>query len=556
MSLLSIHFSHDFSFGFSPWPGEYRVFELERLTKVRYDSLDIPSFIKWGAPYSEENTRKVIKRLAKEIEKEYGPESIKLEHTIYVDQFNLDLHSDPVSPYHSIFNVIKEFFYVPEGVEFTKCNHHLMHAYSAFYQSPFDDAIVISLDGGGITEDGITSELFKGYILSKYNNTVKELFSHFLPLCPLYDCIPYLSKDIKGKYTAPGKAMGMAGYNGPNLHIYNKIKKFFNSETPPFEKIDHADGTATIFEDALYNSIISQWHDLVPGELLNFNQSATVMASMQKAFEDVFCEAIKSHVLRYKLPIVLTGGGALNVLNNTRVKHEFDLPVFVPCNPNDTGTAIGGILFYDSPKEPVDLRFNNWDLFDRDKLEDFVKERGAKKYTNTDLIKILREGNIIGVVKGRSECGPRALGNRSIICDPSFPDMKDTLNAKVKYRQWFRPFAPMVIEEESSEYFNWDNSPGPNMSFAAYVKGKYREKLQAITHADFTARIQTVSKQDNPWYHTLLTDMKETGLPVLLNTSFNIKGKPILNTIEDALFVLDNTDLDYVIVEQYLFEKR
>jgi carbamoyltransferase len=227
----------------------------------------------------------------------------------------------------------------------------------------------------------------------------------------------------------------------------------------------------------------------------------------------------------------------------------------VPCNANDTGTAVGGIFDVVKPKEQVNLAFANFDLFDRDKLPNYIRDRNGKLTNNQELISHIRAGKIIGIVKGKSECGPRALGNRSIICDPSFKNMKDILNQKVKQREWYRPFAPMVLQHEASEYFVWDNSEAPFMSFSAHVRSKYQDFLASITHVDYSARIQTINEQDNPWYYSLLNDMKATGLPVLLNTSFNIRGNPILNTIEDAFYVLDNTELDLLYIEGYLFSK-
>jgi len=555
MSLLGIHLGHDTTFAFSPYPGEYRMYELERLTKVRYDAIDFPSFAIPGRQYDKKHTEWVVQTLYNEILREYGEGNPSIDYDITIDQYITEVNDafGKDSPYLHIEEVFRKVFKLKDHIKFSRKDHHEMHAWSAFYQSPFDDALVLSLDGGGVRLDDST-DLFKGYVMSREGDCL-EVFNYYVPMCPMYDCIPYFSKDIKGRFTAPGKAMGMAGYSGPHLWLYDKLLPFFKREVPNLEKIDHEDGTASLGEHSIYNKILSILPHALPGEKLDFGQSAMVMSTMQKCFEDSFFELTDSIIKKYNLPLVITGGGALNVLNNTRIKNTYNLPVFIPCNPNDTGTAIGGIFQYDTPPEPIDLRFCNWDLFDRNKLEEYVKERNAKTVDKVEISKLLRSGKILGIVKGRSECGPRALGNRSIICDPSFPDMKDTLNAKVKFRQWFRPFAPMVIQEDSEEYFNWDNYEAPNMSFSAIVRGKYRKQLSSITHADYTARIQTVSREDNIWYWELLKELELTGLPLILNTSFNIKGKPILNSIEDALEVLDTTELDGVIVENFLFEK-
>ena len=167
----------------------------------------------------------------------------------------------------------------------------------------------------------------------------------------------------------------------------------------------------------------------------------------------------------------------------------------------------------------------------------------------------MKEGNILGLVNGQSEVGPRALGNRSIICDPSVEGMKDTLNAKVKFREWFRPFAPVCRLEDCDTYFI-GAFESKYMSYAPTVKDSYSVSLKAITHIDNTARLQTVTQNTHEMFYSILTELSTQGhIPVILNTSFNIKGKPILTTIADALHVLDNTELDYVVTNNLIVKK-
>ena len=169
--------------------------------------------------------------------------------------------------------------------------------------------------------------------------------------------------------------------------------------------------------------------------------------------------------------------------------------------------------------------------------------------------KHISEEKAIGWFQGRMEFGPRALGNRSIICDPTIGEMKDTLNAKVKGREYYRPFAPVVRLEDVNKYFNWDKE-SRWMSFCAEVKEEYKNVLKAITHVDGTARVQTVTREQNEFLYDLLTEMhNQKGIGVLLNTSFNIAGKPILNTYEDALWVLDNKQMDALLLEDYYIKK-
>ena len=200
--------------------------------------------------------------------------------------------------------------------------------------------------------------------------------------------------------------------------------------------------------------------------------------------------------------------------------------------------------------------YDGIELLDKNDLKNHVKKRNAKQVTIAEVVDLLKDGKIIGVVNGDSEIGPRALGNRSIICDPSFENMKDTLNEKVKFREWYRPFAPVCLLGDSSEYF--ENVFESNyMSHAPKVREKYKTVLKSITHVDDTSRLQTVCEETgHEFFKNILVELKSRNeIPVILNTSFNIRGYPILTTIEDALYVLDNTELDYVLIEGYLFSK-
>ena len=189
------------------------------------------------------------------------------------------------------------------------------------------------------------------------------------------------------------------------------------------------------------------------------------------------------------------------------------------------------------PSKPIDITYAGPELFDYILLSEYIETMPINPVTEYDidtLVSDLEKGEIIGVARGRMEHGPRALGNRSILCNPAIKEMKDTLNQKVKHREWYRPFAPIVRLEDVSEYFDWEGE-SRWMTFCPTVKKEWRKKLPSITHVDGTARVQTVTKEQNPWIYELLTKFKEkTGVGVLLNTSFNVNGKPILNTVRDA----------------------
>lgn len=544
---MGIHFSHDSTIAFSPDGKKFASYELERLTKERYFPIDYKSL--HHKPYSFNQSDFIAKEVAESIKKEFGEESLVID-SLTVDQ----LFPDDASKNNreEFFNCLKKYFKI--NCEPTVIDHHRAHAYSAFFQSPFEEALVITLDGGGLKCDN-NAQYFTIYYLNR-NGINRLLADKLIHICSLYNAFPYLTKDIRGNINSvPGKAMGLQSYGCSYDKLYSRLKPLFYGEKW-YYTITNKDGTGHIGNDYIY-SVVEEFFckNNLKKDPLDFWNGADLLATVQMLFEDVLIEKIKPYIFKYNLPIVLSGGGALNVLANSRIKNEFKLPVFVPCNANDSGTAIGGIFEIVKPKEQVDLAFSNFDLFDREELPDYVLKRNGKLVNNQELISHIRAGKIIGVVKGKSECGPRALGNRSIICDPSYKDMKNILNSKVKHREWYRPFAPMVLQHEASEYFVWDNSDAPYMSFSAHVRSKYQEQLASITHIDYSARIQTINRHNNYWYYTLLYDMKQTGLPVLLNTSFNIRGNPIINTIKDAFYVLDNTQMDFLLIEGYLFSK-
>jgi carbamoyltransferase len=222
------------------------------------------------------------------------------------------------------------------------------------------------------------------------------------------------------------------------------------------------------------------------------------------------------------------------------------------------------------PEQACDITYKGLPILDQSLLAQTLPEYpNVKKLMDKDeefhpyeqfkpsiLIKDLVEGKIIGVVKGQAEHGPRALGNRSIICNPSIPEMKDILNAKVKNREWYRPFAPVVRLEDVSKYFEFEGE-SRWMSFCPKVKEEWRDKLAAITHVDNTARVQTVTREQNEFLYDLITEFeKETGVGVVLNTSFNVNGKPILSTYKDAFIIYDKTQLDCLLLEDYYIRKE
>jgi carbamoyltransferase len=205
----------------------------------------------------------------------------------------------------------------------------------------------------------------------------------------------------------------------------------------------------------------------------------------------------------------------------------------------------------------MNISYSGIPILDIEKKSELLEGRKTRELDLDYVCKLLKQGKIIGVCRGDSEVGPRALGNRSIVCDPSFENMKNTLNSKVKFREWFRPFAPFCLKEQANEYFeSRDFENFEFMSYSPLVKDDYRKKIPSITHIDGTARLQTVTQESHQFFYDLLNKFKKySDTNVLLNTSFNIKGFPILTSIEDSLYVLDNTELDCLIIENTIIEK-
>ena len=463
--------------------------------------------------------------------------------------------------------------------------HHLSHAASAFYPSPFDNAIILTADGVG---EWATTTVAIGD-----NNNLeikKELhFPHSLGL--LYSAFTYYTgfKVNSGEY----KLMGLAPYGKP---IY--VEKILN------ELIDLKEDGTFMLDQKYFNystglTMTNSNFDKLFGEkprkpdsekITQFHMD--IAASIQVVTEKIMLQLVKSLRDEYNIPnLCLAGGVALNCVANGKILKEkiFD-NIWIQPAAGDAGGSLGGALAYwhiDLGKPRLNIGKDSMsgsylgDKFDDNEISKIFDEIGAKyiKHNETDLIeataKDLAEGKAVGWFQGRMEFGPRALGNRSILGDPQSDKMQKNLNLKVKYRESFRPFAPSILREDVKDWFEMD-SDSPYMLFVANVKDDKtlkmteeqkklfgidllnikKSKIPAVTHVDYSARIQTVSEKINPLYHKLITKFKEmTNCPVLVNTSFNIRGEPIVHTPEDAFKCFMGTELDTLVVGNYYLKK-
>lgn len=435
--------------------------------------------------------------------------------------------------------------YIP-AEEYKNCLHHHAHAAGTFYQSPFQNAIIISYDGGG-------SDGFFNVFLGDRHDSVTNIkrveidfgfaymsFGHFL--AP----IKFESELGMGNLVYSGKLMGLCGYGRTNHEWLPHFKEYYYSKP---DGINYQE-LLTILGNNI--GVIFDINNRLDGDI-----ALDIAATSQQAFEDVFFEIVTPIIEEYpNLPICLTGGCALNVVCNTKTKEKFGRQIFVAPNSSDCGLALGMLLDHERPSYQVDATYAGLPIMDPYVLYEIIENKYSEEYSHIKAAKLLNNGNIVGVIQGNSEHGPRALGNRSILCNPSIPNMKDILNEKVKKREWFRPFAPVVKLENANKYFEFD-SESRFMSYYAQVREEYRDKLVSITHVDGTARLQTVTRDQNAYIYDLLTEFeKASGIGVLLNTSFNVNGKPLINTYKDANYMLDYSGLDYLFTDKYIIHKR
>jgi carbamoyltransferase len=340
----------------------------------------------------------------------------------------------------------------------------------------------------------------------------------------------------EGGLVYPGKLMGLASYGNVREEWLEAFDEFYDY---PF---------STTFEDYYILKNKLNFPDTYSGQI-----EFDIVATAQRAFELSF-EKNAAKYYKDQPNLLLSGGCALNILNNQRLAKERN--VFVPPNPHDGGLSLGMALDYLIPQTKFNATFMGPEVWDKHNLMEYVEKYKGRIISYMEIAEELLKGKIIGVVRGRSELGPRALGHRSIICHAAAPDMKDILNQKVKNREFYRPFAPICRRYEMYTFFDMTSSSHEHMALCPTVKEKYREVLKSITHVDGTARLQTTDEHQSPEFYHILANMSQlTEYPVLLNTSFNIAGKPILNTYRDAIWMLENTQMDGLILEDYYITK-
>jgi len=463
-------------------------------------------------------------------------------------------------------NILKAKNYLNNGLDITHqktkykfhyVDHHLCHFYTAYYLSPFDKALVLTVDAAGEWKTATF-----GWANGD-NYDVKKVINYPDSVGFFYSAITqYLGfKALSGE----GKVMGLAPYGEPEY--YDDCAKIARLKDNGDLSLDlqyfrHQLGDNVWFSDKM-NELWGQPRD--PESELT-DKYTNIAASLQKRSEDIVISYIEK--LLESNPVnnlCLAGGVALNgcingqIIKRTPIEH-----VYVHSAANDAGPALGAALYiyHHVLKNPKKFVLDHAYLgpeFTQSKLKKAAEASGLNFEEHKNIVqhaaKLLAEGKILGWFQGRMEWGPRALGNRSILANPRLAEMKDILNARVKHREGFRPFAPSILVEKTGQYFDI-SQPVPFMTVVSDVLPEKRDEVPAITHVDGTARLQTVSRTANPIYWELISEFEKlTGTPIILNTSFNVRGEPIVCTPEDAVRCFNSTDMDFLVLGNYLLWK-
>jgi len=443
--------------------------------------------------------------------------------------------------------------------------HHLSHAAHAFYTSPFEESAILTIDGVG---EWSTASI--GYAK---NNSIKITndirWPHSLGL--FYSAFTYFLgfKVNEGEY----KLMGLSSYGKPKYYdlILNNLIDVKDDGSIHL----NMKYFAFTYDKVMTNKKFSDLFGISPKTKnektlqIHFD----IGASAQKVLEDVILKMVNHVYEKTKMENLCIGGGvALNGVANYKILKEGPFEnIHIPPSPGDAGSAVGAAqyLYHNyhnneriietDPAKRIHENIYVGPSFSNEEIIEFLDSKNIsyESFDRESLLKktaqLIADGNIMGWYQGKMEWGPRALGNRSILADPRRADMKDILNTKIKHRESFRPFAPSILEEHVSEYFDMD-IPSPYMLMVSTVKKP--KVIPAVTHVDGTGRLHTVSKKSNPLYYDLINEFYLlTGVPVIINTSMNVMGEPIVNTPEQAYQMIVKTDMDCIVIGNNLVRK-
>jgi carbamoyltransferase len=496
------------------------------------DALELADFSKIDAIYCDWHTGQVSQNISTRTPLSHDP------HCDTVSAFNHTLHS--------LLEVDRE--------KFKYCAHLTAHAASSYYLSPFDEATALVIDGGYGLYHGKGNTLqpidANGYYDS-WEDGKKSDMNNISGIGVLYE---YVTTQLGFSGFDAGKTMALASFSDqyakkdyypvPESRLskimidYRPIINWIRDNLPKFDATKKPKGTEELLSPYWVN-LARQSQKLLEEDVLFIVKSA---------IEKIGCKNL-----------AYSGGVALSCITNRKI---FDSGaaenIFIQPSSSDEGIALGCALwgYYQEGGEKRTVMENSYlgKAKDPSTVPRIMEANGLKhrKTTPAEVAKLIADGSIIGRIAGASEYGPRALGNRSILADPRNPEMLNILNARIKHREGFRPFAPSVIYEKRNEYFDMPME-GPYMNVAASVRTEAIKKIPAVTHIDGSCRPQTVRQEQNPAYYALLEAFgKETGIYCLVNTSFNDNGEPIVETYDDAARTFRRTEIDYLYIENYL----
>ena len=481
--------------------------------------------------------------------------------------------------------------------------HHKLHASCAFYRSGFEEAVAVIVDGAGtfipMTINGETEMCWELETIfnCQYPANIKTLYKHQGGRGPWQSArIPEFSSEREGEegthelilddsagitkaYEAvtqycgwapieAGKTMGLFPYGKPN----DKIPKIYSDHDGMSEwKTSNRDVIIPTYPNgALVNQnrfVELQTPEGYDGDLTTLENRRDMAYAIQTESQQMVLDLIRKAVeMSGQKNVVLSGGYALNCVANywylEQLKDE-GINLFVEPVSNDAGTAIGAALLQyhrvteDNKVKPAleNLYTGPTHVYTVDQIVDIADKYGADRVfeaTDDDVVELITNKNIVAMFQGRSEAGPRALGNRSILYDPRDPDGKDHVNT-IKRREYFRPFAGSILKEHVHEWFDLRGmDETPFMMYAVRCQEGIEEKIPAIIHVDGTCRIQTVTEEQNKYYHRLISNFHEkTGCPIIFNTSFNLGGEPLVEDLDDACRTLANSLIEYVYLPEY-----
>lgn len=449
----------------------------------------------------------------------------------------------------------RELKKISDKVFFSK--HHESHIFYSYYSSPFNDAVILSVDGVGEWETmsvGYVSDGdFKIVPLAGYPHSVGLFYSAMTSFIGF--------KPNEGEY----KLMGLAAYGNPEKYR-DKINQLIvhNCASLKTNMVYFSwDRDCLMFNEELIE--LMGIENRLPEEPIT-QDHMDIAASVQEKYEQILFEVLKDiQLFTNSNNLALAGGCAYNGTANGKITDNTNFKrLWIPPAPSDAGSCIGACLnYFHTQKRPIKIHtdaFLGPEYNEVDILRVISKTKGInyKKYQlthnlNRKVSEEILDGKIIGWYQGRIEFGARALGNRSILANPTLPDMKDRINRVIKKREGFRPFAPMVTFEDQRQYFDYGGFV-PYMNQVVKVKPKYKDKLPAVTHVDGTARIQSVTPF-NPIYRLLKEYENHSGYPILLNTSFNVKDKTMVLTPQDAMDTFLDTEMDILVLGNYLIRK-